>query len=445
MKTNTIIRQTLLGTALLLTGYTNAQQPKGFGKTIENPCSATQYDNYLKTAKGRTQTEAQFEQWLAPKIEDLRRNKTLQKSGNNVVTLPIVVHVIHDGDAIGENENISDEQVLSQITVFNNDFRRLLDSPGYVEGNAGTDTEIEFCLAQRDPDGNPTNGIDRIYRNKASWGMMAIETQLKPETQWDPEKYINIWVCNFGGDLYGVGGYAFFPEGSGLEGLEGAESYAENDGVTMYYKCFGSSDLAPEGIYIPGMDKGRAAVHEMGHFFGLRHIWGDGEDCTATDYCEDTPTAIAMNISCGPVDSCPDDPGFDMIENYMDYTPDECKSIFTQNQKERMWATLQNAQRRGTLITSDACQAPTAGLNNNQLQGLNIYPNPARDILNITSDITGVTGSYEIYNTLGQVIISKNITFEDALNIDISALSQGIYILKLNREGKTKTLKFIKE
>ncbi|PZR23330.1 MAG: hypothetical protein DI539_03505 [Flavobacterium psychrophilum] len=152
-----------------------------------------------------------------------------------------------------------------------------------------------------------------------------------------------------------------------------------------------------------------------------------------------------MNISCQPIDSCPENDGFDMIENYMDYTPDECKSVFTLNQKERMWATLQNAQRRGTLITSDGCQAPTAGVDDNLLQGLNIYPNPAKDVLNITSEITGATGSYEIYNTLGQAIATGNVTFEKEQSIDISGLSQGIYIIKLNREGKTKTLKFIKE
>jgi hypothetical protein len=445
MKTSTIIRHTALSTALLLTGLIYAQQPKGFGKTIENPCSETQYENYLKTAKGRNLTDAQFENWLAPKVAELRRKNKLQKSGNTVVTLPVVVHVIHNGDAIGENENIADEQVLSQITVLNNDFRRLLDTPGYNESTPGTDIEIEFCLPQRDPNGNPTNGIDRVFKNKASWGMTAVETQLKPSTQWNPEKYINIWVCNFGSDLQGVGGYAFFPEGSGLEGLEGAESYAENDGVTMYYKCFGSSDYYADGEYIPGMDKGRAAVHEMGHFFGLRHIWGDGEDCTATDYCDDTPTALAMNTSCEPIDSCPENEGFDMIENYMDYTPDECKSVFTANQKERIWAVLENAERRGTLINSDGCQAPTSGLNDNILQGLNIYPNPAKDVLNITSDLTGIAGSYEIYNTLGQAIAAKTITFEESQSIDISVLSQGIYIIRLTREGQVKSLKFIKE
>lgn len=449
MKTSTI-KHLVTGTALTLCSLVFAQQPKTFGKASENQCSATQYEDYLKTAKGRELTTAQFENWLAPKVAELRAKNKLQKSGNTVVTLPVVVHVIHNGDAIGQDENIADEQVFSQITVLNNDFRRLLDTPGYVEGNAGTDIEIEFCLAQRDPDGNPTNGIDRVLKSKASWNMTTIETQLKPQTQWDPEKYINIWVCKFGGDLVSpmgeVGGYAFFPEGSGLEGLEGAESYAENDGVTMNYKCFGSTDYYPEGNYLlPGADKGRAAVHEMGHFFGLRHIWGDGNDCSATDYCNDTPAAVGMNISCLPVDSCLENEGFDMIENYMDYTPDECKSVFTQNQKERIWATIENAERRGTLLTSDACQAPTAGVNDNLLQGLNIYPNPAKDVLNITSDITGVAGSYEIYNTLGQAIAAKNITFEEGQSIDISGLSQGIYIIKLTREGKTKTLKFIKE
>lgn len=439
------IRQTALSTALLLTALTYAQQPKGFGKSGFNPCSATQYESYLKTAKGKRTTDAQFENWLSPKIEQLRGKNFKPKSGNTVVTLPVVVHIIHNGDAIGENENITDEKVFSQIQVLNNDFRRLLGTPGYNENTPGNDIEIEFCLAQRDPQGNPTNGIDRVQKTKANWGMMAIETQLKPQTQWDPEKYINIWVCDFGSDLEGVGGYAFFPEASGLEGLEGVESYYENDGVTMYYKCFGSSDLA-DGEYIPGMDKGRALTHEMGHFFGLRHIWGDGEDCTATDYCDDTPTAIAMNTSCDYNDSCTLDEKPDMIENYMDYTPDECKSVFTANQKERIWAVMNNAQRRGTLITSDGCQAPTAGTDDhNLLQGLIIYPNPASEVLNITSDITGAAGSYEIYNTLGQTVAAKSITFEESQGVDISGLSQGVYIIKLTRDGKAKTLKFIKE
>ncbi|MDV6167873.1 M43 family zinc metalloprotease [Flavobacterium sp. DG1-102-2] len=446
---STTLKQAALGVALFLSGLTHAQDPKPFGREIKRnnegfvPCAATEYLSSLQTG-GKRISDAEFEQWLAPKVEAVRRQKS-QKNSNQTVTLPVVVHVIHNGDELGTNENLSDERVLSQIQVLNEDFGRIQETPGYNEETPGVDTQIQFCLAQRDPDGNPTTGIEHIQMTRTSWNATAIETQLKPQTIWDPEKYINIWVCNFGGDLVGVGGYAFFPEASGLEGLDEAESTASGDGLTMYYKCFGSSAYAPEGEYISQIDMGRATTHEMGHFFGLRHIWGDGEDCSATDYCDDTPAALAMNTTCGYVDSCTLDDKPDMVENYMDYTPDACKSVFTENQNERMWATLNNALRRGTLITSDGCSAPTAGTNDNLLQGLNIYPNPVQDVLYIQSDITGVDGSYEIYTVTGQAIAAKNIRFEDGLNIDTWALSQGIYFVKLNRDGQTKTLKFIKQ
>ncbi|RWW96759.1 M43 family zinc metalloprotease [Flavobacterium cerinum] len=443
MKTNTI-KKTIAIIVLLFSGFINAQQPKIFGKSIENfnPCFSVEYQKRLKDKMKNSQGEKQFEKWLAPKVEAVRK-KQLQKIANEVITLPVVVHIIHNGDPIGTNENITDERVHSQIQVLNNDFRRVPDTPGYNPNTPGVDIGIEFCLAQRDPDGNATNGINHINMEKVSWDWDNIENTLKPQTQWDPEQYLNIWVCNFGGDLLGIGGFAFFPEGSGLEGLEGDESNYSNDGITMFYRCFGSSDTVP-GQYIPGMDKGRSLTHEMGHFLGLRHIWGDGEDCTATDYCNDTPTAIAMNLTCVPNDSCPDDEGSDMIENHMDYTPDECKSVFTNDQKNRMLTVLQNAKRRSSLIISNACST-TASINENELQGIKIHPNPASNVLFISSDQIDTIGSYAIYNTLGQLVDSNIIRFSVDLHIDTSILSQGIYNITIIQENKTISLKFIKE
>lgn len=245
----------------------------------------------------------------------------------------------------------------------------MADTPGFNDNEVGADMEIEFCLAQRDPNGMATSGITRHYYENNSmfgWEMNNIEEIIKPQTQWDPTKYLNIWVVSsiyidyMGVPAGELAGYSQFPTQSGLDGLEepGLAQLAETDGVTLGAAYCGSSDIYPEGFYIEesGKDKGRSASHEVGHFFGLRHIWGDG-GCDIDDYCEDTPVAAAPNSGCPEgQDSCPNSLGLDMIQNYMDYTNDSCMNVFTQDQKERMQAVLANSPRRVSLITSNACQ-----------------------------------------------------------------------------------------
>lgn len=394
---------------ILISGIIYAQKQKKeaatFGKPMIQtadgfiPCVTTEYEAYLKKKNPARLSNKNFEDWLAPKIEQAKA----RRNTNTVVTIPVVVHIIHDGDAVGTNENIPDAQVLSQIEVINQDFRRMAGTPGHNTHPDGADMEIQFCLAQRDPDGAPTNGINRVNLEMSSFDFMAIETILKPQTQWDPEQYLNIWVCNIGGDMTGVGGFAFFPEASGLQGLEGSLSTAANDGVTMHYLAFGSKDLYPQGNYIPTRDTGRSCSHEIGHFFGLRHIWGDGNSCSATDYCDDTPSAFTMNMECNTIDSCPSGPGNDMIQNHMDYTPDDCKNIFTADQKARMWAVLENSPRRGSLTTSTACIPPQAlNLDGSlKIMGMNVGCqntfNPKIRITNIgLSTLTSATIGYRI-------------------------------------------------
>ncbi|MBF00174.1 M43 family zinc metalloprotease [Flavobacterium coralii] len=344
-----------------------AKKAHVFGKTLSGElqkCGATEYEALLQKKNDKRATTQEFEQWLAPKVEAVRAQRLagfMQKSTNNVVTIPVVVHVVHNGDALGTNENIADAQVLSQITVLNQDFRRMLNTPGYNTNPVGADMEIEFCLAQQDPNGIATTGITRHNLGNADgWDMESIETILKPQTQWDPEKYLNIWVVDHIYEFFGeLAGYAQFPTASGLEGLDvpGLPSEAETDGVVIGHVYFGSSDIYPDGTYdeIVGRDKGRTTTHEVGHFFGLRHIWGDG-DCSADDFCADTPVAANANSECPDgIDSCPESPGMDMIENYMDYTNDTCQNIFTQDQKDRMVAVLANSPRRVSLITSPGC------------------------------------------------------------------------------------------
>ncbi len=320
---------------------------------------ATHEHNKLRQANNQTISDEKFEQWITSKIKDIKKQRK-ERRLPSVIRIPVVVHVIHNGDAIGVNENISDGQVLSQITVLNQDFRRLAGTPGF---GAGVDTSIEFCLAQVDPNGNPTNGINRVNLGIDAFDEATVEGTLKPNTIWDPTKYFNMWTANFTGDLDGVLGYAQFPTGSGLAGMPTENCIAgeaSTDGLIMAYHTFGSRTLYPSGNYGgTAYDKGRTATHEIGHMFGLRHIWGDAT--CGDDYCADTPTAHKANSGCPTVVNC-DGTGNEMVENYMDYTNDACMNIFTQDQKDRMLAVLMNSPRRDDLLVSNVCSSPQASI-----------------------------------------------------------------------------------
>ena len=269
---------------------------------------------------------------------------------DNIIRIPVVVHVIHNGEPVGTGPNISQAQVQSQIEVLNEDFRRKEGTNGFNDHPDGADTEIEFYLATQDPNGRSLAepGIDRVNGRRNSWPRGPIRNPLdnsvKPQTIWPPDRYFNIWTVNFGGfvsrDLLG---YAQFPSNSGLPGLNTNEGAASTDGIVVGYKYFGSSDKGNFPDLWAPFDKGRTTTHEVGHWLGLRHIWGDG-DCTVDDYCADTPNVGEANIGCPTgARSCGEIP---MVENYMDYTDDPCMNIFTQDQKERMLTVLRNSPRR---------------------------------------------------------------------------------------------------
>ena len=457
-----IINNFTLAAVLLSFGVLqiNAQElPKLFGKTVKsvNPenglirCASSEYEEYLR-AKYPQESREEFENWLSPKIQQQKAQRSAN-GANAVITIPVVVHVIHNGDAYGSNENITDEQVMSQITVLNQDYRRMVDTPGYNENLVGADTEIEFCLAKVDPDGNATNGIDRVNLGQAAWGSIgAIDGSVKPDTYWNPNKYMNIWVVNYGNSSELLG-YAQFPNSAAVPGNPANAGPANTDGVVIGYRFFGSKDIYPQGTYDTSNTYiyGRTATHEVGHFLGLIHIWGDNSSCSVNaadstkDYCPDTPAASTEHYFCQLSNSCASSPGNDMVENYMDYTNDACMNIFTQDQKERMVAILNNATRRKSLITSNVCQ-PLAGAEDyNLLNGMSIYPNPAQTVLNITSANGDLPDNYTIYNNLGQTVANVKVSSSANLTINISAFANGIYFIKINKGAQTKTLKFNKD
>lgn len=312
-------------------------------------CGSTEYEDYLQKKYPERMNEGQFEAWLNPLI----RNSMNKSQNGDVITIPVVVHVIHSGQAYGSAPNITDAQVESQITVMNQDFRKMAGTRGENSLPISADTKIQFALAKVDPNGNPTNGIDRVNMCQLAWSTDEINNIVKPKTIWDPTQYMNMWSVNF--STNGLLGYAQFPSGSNLTGLNPNGGLAETDGVVAGFYCFGSRDV-DDGTFLlaQNVDLGRTMTHEVGHFLGLRHLWGDG-DCL-TDYVNDTPFSSSVNDAhyvCNPTqDSCPTMPGVDMVRNYMNYTNDLCMNIFTNDQNSRFAAVMNNSPRRASLKTS---------------------------------------------------------------------------------------------
>lgn len=316
-----------------------------------------------------TETPAdEFEQWFSQRVTEYLQNKSIADVQNVQYTIPIIVHIIHNGTAVGSGANISQAQVNSQLTILNNDFAGtnsdISSLPSVFNSVKAGDTGIRFCLAKVDPDGNllAEEGIERINRNSRGWSdpnnlssnnfSSYFNNTIKPNSIWDPTKYLNIWVA--GADNSGLLGFASFPAGSGLSGLSGVET-ANTSGVVVNHKAFGSTGTAASPY-----NRGRTATHEIGHWLGLRHIWGDGT--CATDFCSDTPPAETSNYGCKThpfnTGGCSGNSSGEMFMNYMDYVNDACMYVFTANQKTRMLTAMANGTYRVGLNNSGACNAP---------------------------------------------------------------------------------------
>jgi hypothetical protein len=238
--------------------------------------------------------------------------------------IPTVVHIVHGTD----EQRVSDRQVHSQLKTLTADYRAQnadVDTVPDPWKSLVADANIEFELATTDPDGGKTKGItrtetsvpffrpDNLVKSAATGGV----------DPWPTDRYLNIWVCDLGPRLLG---YAQFPGGP-----------AATDGVVISHVAFGSHGTARAPF-----NKGRTATHEVGHFLGLRHIWGDMNNCTGSDFVDDTPPAQAANAGKPefPHVTCDNGPYGDMFMNYMDYVDDESMFMFTAGQVARMNATL---------------------------------------------------------------------------------------------------------
>lgn len=309
---------------------------------------------YMKKLQGENfhKNGLQFEQWIERRGRASKPSKLERQQAANQI--PVVVHVIHNGEAVGSGKNISDAQILSQISVLNKDYQRLnsdaANTPAEFQSVAGS-FDVEFVLAKQDPEGLATNGIVRVQGTQPSWTIND-NYAFKSLSYWPAEDYLNIWVC----DLSGLLGYAQFPV-SNLSGLENSSDNRLTDGIVIAYNAFGSEDDGAFNL-LNKYKKGRTTTHEVGHFFGLRHIWGDDEgQCSGTDYVADTPNQGGSSSGCPshPQTTCS---VTSMFQNFLDYTDDACMNLFTMGQVERMTTVLENSPRRASLTSSHGLLDP---------------------------------------------------------------------------------------
>lgn len=277
-------------------------------------------------------------------FNNLMKSSAVNNKMGTLYRVPVVVHVMHKGEAVGSGSNISDASIRQGIRQLNERYRKVAGSLG--DGN-GVDVEIEFALAVRDESNNCTDGIVRYsmtsHSNYMNFGLNRNnsngmdESVLKGLSRWDPNEYYNIYLvyeiddneCGFG-----IQGFAYLAgaHGSSVDGMvQLACKFAENGNTTL--------------------------THEIGHAFNLYHTFqGDngGSQCPtgSGDFCNDTPEHIRSSSNCVvATNSCTGGSSSDHIHNYMDYSSDACQNEFTSDQRTRARTALTGT--RASFLTSN--------------------------------------------------------------------------------------------
>lgn len=350
-------------------------------------------------------------------------NLSKQKDANQlksqtIFIVPVVIHAIHRNSA----DSISDAQILSQIEILNTDYRKLnADTSNVENGFSVADVRIEFCLAQRKPNGDPTTGIVRYQTNIDD---ICDGTQyLQAAPIWDRNRYLNIWVCDLGSVN---AGFAYSPGAA-----------ADRDGVVIHFSNFGNI-----GNVQTNYDLGRTATHEVGHWFNLRHLWGDDNpiSCASDDGVTDTPNQGVIYDECpnSPQSSCNSN---DMLSNFMGYVYDDCMGNFTEGQKRRMRSALVNA--RSELLLSNAC-LPVGLEEEKALNAIKLYPNPSNGKFTLDLDDRHLLDElkFKAYDLQGKSIPVQTKTSQKGYTLEIAPIDAGIYFLSI-RTTNARVLKKI--
>lgn len=357
-------------------------------------------------------------------------NSTTGRNEGSVIKIPVVVHILYHTSS----EKIGDELVNSQIEMLNRCFRhRNADSVNtpLIFKSLAADCEIEFQLAKSDSRGRYTSGIIRKYTPVAKWGMndkMKFNAEMGDDA-WDSKSYLNIWVCR----LDKLAGYSSFP-GSDFS----------KDGVVLDFGAFGVTSNTGYGM-------GKTAVHEVGHWLGLKHLWGDA-NC-GDDGVDDTPKQASYTSGCPTTVriTCGNGPNGDMYMNYMDFTRDDCTNLFTKGQKARLRTLFEAGGARNSILMSKGLNQPLifeSPLPEADPQWLHpqLYPNPANSQINIdlSYDSRWIGKTIQVTNLQGQIVMHVAITSK-IQQIDINKLQAGIYFLAAKKDdGESMKMRFVK-
>lgn len=406
----------------------------GSAKAIyaQNECATYDYQQReISRNPALSQRLNDFESRLATAIPQDGQLST-EGSGHSVlpvINIPVVVHILYNNGT----QNIGDAQVRSQLEVLNAAFRHNHADTSRVPAafrELAADCYLNFVFATVDPQGYETSGIVRRKTSTYAFGMddKVKFTHLGGDDAWDSDRYLNIWVCN---TTAGLAGYASVP------GCEKAK-----DGIVIKYSAFGS-----EGTISAPYTKGRTAVHEVGHWLGLRHIWGDqycGDDGIA-----DTPPQSGPTRGCpsGIVVSCGNNPSGNMYNNYMDLTSDECMNMFSIGQRTRMRAAFAEGGSRFKLQFSSAASAiplpgPPPEPEPSLRDIIRIFPNPTANSVQV--DLTSypelIGTDLLLRNHLGQVVGRKRIS-SAITTMSLQAHKDGLYYLQAGNQKPRKLVK----